>query len=76
MKKAFKNYGKPTPIKWRKLGDSLLVASMFGMTFASVSNHKYLALVIVCIGIIGKFLTNFFTEDKPESNEKKETIDQ
>lgn len=75
MKKfSVKNYGLPTPDKWRRLGDSLLVTGTFGMTFASISNHRYLAIGIIVITIAGKFLTNFFAKENDsgqKSNRKK-----
>ena len=75
MKKLIKNYYKPTPGKWRKLGDALLACALFVgagglMAFDQLkevySSHE-LKLIIgasIALGIIGKFLTNFFSETK------------
>lgn len=57
-----KNYYKPTPVKWRKLGDALLAVSAFLAGSQILANNKTLALVALGIGVIGKFLTNFFSE--------------
>jgi len=70
-----KNYYKPTPTKWRKIGDSLLaVAGLFGAggilafdQLKEVYTAQELKLIIgsaLLIGIVGKFLTNFFTDEK------------
>lgn len=60
---GMKHYSKPTPKKWRKLGDSLLAASVFATTFTMIMKYEYLSIGIVIVGVIGKFLTNFFSEE-------------
>lgn len=61
--KMLKNYYKPTPIKWRKLGDALLAVSTTITGYAMYENVKWVALTALITGVIGKFLTNFFTND-------------
>jgi hypothetical protein len=56
-------YSKPTPKKWRKLGDSLLAVSTTISTYAIVEDMKWLALSTVVLGAAGKFLSNFFSEE-------------
>jgi hypothetical protein len=56
-------YFSPTPAKWKKLGDALLGVSTTITTYAIVEDHKWVALVALGLGVVGKFLTNFFTED-------------
>lgn len=79
MNKLIKNYWKPTSIKMRKIGDSLLaVAALFGggglIAFDQLkevySEHELKILIgsAIVLGIIGKFLTNFFTESKIDKN--------
>jgi len=74
-----KNYYKPTPTKWRKIGDALLAsAALIGggglVAFDELkeifNSHelKIMIGVTLLIGIIGKFLTNFFKEDKDINN--------
>ena len=58
-----KSYYKPTPAKWRKLGDALLAAATTGATFAIANDHQWVGLTLMLVGSIGKFLTNFFTEE-------------
>ena len=70
-----KNYYKPTPAKWRKIGDSILATSVFitsgGLLAFDMLNQiftaKELKVIIGCafaLGVIGKFLTNFFKVDE------------
>ena len=68
------NYWKPTPKKWRKMGDALLaVASILSIgglwhfdnlkdVFTS-NELKVMIVLSIVLGVIGKFLTNFFVED-------------
>ena len=77
MKDMMKNYWKPTPKKWRRLGDALL-ASATVIAIGGVWQYDSLkdiftptalkALIITSIGlgVVGKFLTNFFKEDTSE----------
>jgi len=62
IKKATSSYAKPTPAKWRKLGDALLAVSTTITTYAIVEEMKWLALTAVLLGAVGKFMTNFFSE--------------
>jgi flagellar motor component MotA len=73
-----KNYYKPTPKKWRKLGDAILAVGVFvtagGLIeydrLAQIFDAKELKVIIgsafVC-GVIGKFLTNFFKDETIET---------
>jgi len=73
-KGMMKNYWKPTPKKWRKLGDSLLavatVLSIGGIwqfdnlkDIFTQTELKGLIISSISLGVVGKFLTNFFKED-------------
>ena len=57
-----KGYYKNTPIFWRKLGDGLLAVSATITSAAIAGGNDMLAYVALGIGVIGKFLTNFFAE--------------
>jgi len=77
------NYYKATPKKWRMIGDALLAVSLF-ITENSLSALQsgqadssevlWVARIAIGIGVLGKFLTNFFREEEnppvvnPESN--------
>ncbi len=67
MKKT-KRYYSPTPLKWRKLGDALLATSITVTTFAIAEDYKIIAIVACILGGLGKFLSNFFTDDVAEKD--------
>ena len=75
-----KHYWKPTPKKWRKLGDALLAAATIvavgGIwqydSLKEIFTTQELKIMIVSsivFGVIGKFLTNFFKSDDSEPQE-------
>ncbi len=70
-----KNYWEPTPLKFRRLGDALLAASMTTVTFAIANDYKAIAITACIIGTLGKFLSNFFTESPEEPTKKLLTED-
>lgn len=66
------NYFKATPKKWRIIGDSLLAVSVFitenslsalQSGQADASEVLWIARIAIGIGVLGKFLTNFFKEE-------------
>ncbi len=72
-------YWKPTPKRWRKIGDGLLAAASVlaigGIwQFESLKDIftptelKVLIIASIGLGVVGKFLTNFFKEDTPEND--------
>lgn len=63
MKEINNYYNKPTPKKWRKLGDALLAVSATITTYAIADDMKVLAITSVILGCVGKFLTNFFSDE-------------
>ena len=63
LKCGYSHYKKPTPTFWRKLGDGLLAMSTFVSVYAIAEEYKWIAFTAVLVGAIGKFLTNFFTEE-------------
>ena len=68
----FKNYFKPTPKRFRVLGDSLASASVFVSTYGVLNDMKQMAIVVLVSGWVGKFLTNFFSEDVTTTNNETE----
>jgi hypothetical protein len=71
------SYWKPTPKKWRKWGDSLLaVASVLAIgglwqfdnlkDIFSPTEIKIMIVTSIILGVVGKFLTNFFKEESSE----------
>ena len=74
MKNLMKNYWKPTPKKWRKIGDSILAVATFVTAGGLIEfdkleklySPKELKIVIgifFALGVTGKFLTNFFKDE-------------
>ena len=75
-----KNYYQPTPKKWRKLGDAILAVGVFvtsgGLlafdTLEKIFTAKELKVIIGCaliLGVAGKFITNFFKDEKEAKDE-------
>ena len=62
MKIGHKEYYKPTPEKWRKVGDAILAVGTTLTTYAVYMNYKELAFASAICTAVGKFLTNFFSE--------------
>lgn len=69
----FSNFYKPTPVKLRKLGDAILasagIISAGGLVGYDQLKEIYTAsqirewiTAIIIMGIVGKFLTNFFKD--------------
>jgi hypothetical protein len=70
-------YWKPTPKKWRKTGDALLAAASVlaigGLwqfdnlkDIFTPTEIKVMIVTSIVLGVVGKFLTNFFKEDTSE----------
>ncbi len=75
-----KHYWKPTPKKWRRLGDSLLaVATVIAIggiwqydslkEIFTPGELKVMIITSIVFGVVGKFLTNFFKSDESTSQE-------
>lgn len=59
----YKAYWRPTPKKLRLLGDSLLGVSLFITSSAIATGNDVVAYISLGIGVVGKFMTNFFKEE-------------
>ena len=75
MKNIFTNYYKPTPAKWRKIGDSILVIGTIISTTClveyekakelfGVEDLKWFLLVSILCTTFGKVITNFTKEEE------------
>jgi hypothetical protein len=67
MKKYLKGYYTPTPKNIRRFADALLAASTIIATYAISTDYKAIGITALIMGVVGKFLSNFFNEN----NEKK-----
>lgn len=62
------NYYSPTPKKWRKIGDAILLGTatmstlMMGAPFSEETKTITIWGLSV-VGVIGKLITNFFKDD-------------
>jgi hypothetical protein len=79
MKEMMKHYWMPTPKKCRRFGDGLFAGSTVlavgGLwqfdnlkEVFTATELKGLIITSIVLGVIGKFLTNFFKEDTAENN--------
>ena len=62
LKFGLEQYNKPTPKKLRRLGDGLLLASTLITNETMVDKPALASIALIC-GVIGKFLTNFFSAE-------------
>jgi hypothetical protein len=61
LKFGIAQYSRPTPKKLRRLGDGLLLCSTI-LTNETMIDKPAIASIALISGVIGKFLTNFFSE--------------
>ena len=64
LEEAKGKFNSPTPAKWKRLGNALLGVSTMVTGMAIVGDEKYIAEIALFTGVIGKFLTDFFTIEK------------
>ena len=63
MKFGWSHYFAPTPKRLRVLGDSLAAAGTFGATIVILNGHPIAGTIIMIVGVVGKFISNFFTDE-------------
>ena len=61
LKFGLSHYAKPTPRRLRRLGDVLLLASTIITNEVMIDKPAIASISLIC-GVLGKFLTNFFSE--------------
>ncbi len=54
---------KRTPRLFRRIGNALAAAALFGGAISAITEHEKLGLYIGIAGIIGKFLASCFSEE-------------
>lgn len=67
MKFGWKSYFAPTPKRIRVLGDSLAAAGTFGASIVILNGHPLAGTIVMVIAIVGKFISNFFTDGNIDS---------
>ena len=68
MKFGKRQYYKPTPYKLRRLGDALLGVSLISIPM-SLAGNEVAGYILLGFGIVGKFLTNYFSESNEQGNQ-------
>ena len=61
---GFKYYFKPTPKRIRIFGDSLAAAGTLGASIAVLNGHPVAGTIIMGAAVVGKFISNFFTDEE------------
>lgn len=61
-KRIKESYDKPTPIKWRRIGDSILIIGSGVSAISAYMDNKYITIAGIALTAIGKFLTNLKSE--------------
>lgn len=51
-------YNKPTPIKWRRIGDGILIVGSAISGISAYVDNKYIAVAGIGLTALGKLLTN------------------
>lgn len=67
MKFGWKHYFAPTPKRIRVLGDSLAAAGTFGAGIVVLNGHPVVGTIVMVVAIVGKFISNFFTDGNIDS---------
>jgi hypothetical protein len=62
--KILERYNSPTPPKWRKIGDLLLIVSTTITSYSVVHEIKEVAIIAAILGCIGKIITNFVSDEE------------
>jgi hypothetical protein len=57
-------YFAPTPKRIRIFGDSLVAAGTFGASITILNGFPLAGTVVMVGSILGKFISNFFTDDE------------
>ena len=54
---------KPTPKRLRIFGDSLAAAGTFGASIVILNGEPKVGTIIMVIAVLGKFISNFFSDE-------------
>lgn len=67
MKFGWKQYFQPTPKRIRIFGDSLAAAGTFGASIVILNGHPLIGTIIMGLAVVGKFISNFFSDENTPS---------
>lgn len=71
---GLKHYFSPTPKRLRVFGDSLAAAGTFGAGVAVLNGHPIAGTIIMIISVLGKFISNFFTDETTKSRTNRSKV--
>lgn len=79
MAAALKNFYLPTPKRIRIIGDSILgfTVALQPMTLGlplSATEHVWVSFAIAFAGLVGKFITNLFTDEEAQMTPREKDI--
>ncbi len=69
LKFGLKEYFKPTPKTLRIIGDACLTVALFLPSIGFISGLTWLPIVVLIFSIVGKLLTNMFSEKEKRGGE-------
>lgn len=69
MKFGWKRFFKPTPKRVKVLGNSMVASSLFVASLAMMGNFEKIAMGIAILGALGKFISNFFSDESEQSSD-------
>ena len=65
MKASFKNYGKPTPARWKRIGDAILIlGTTLSASFTGMEVDKGWIMAAILLTALGKMVPNLFSDDE------------
>lgn len=60
---SWSSYFSPTPKRIRVIGDSMVAAATTGASLAVLNGYSVAGTIILVVGVAGKFISNFFTDE-------------
>jgi hypothetical protein len=70
-KLSFKGIFEPTPSLFKRIGLALIAAATFGAGLTFVNDDMVFSVVVFALGLIGKFITEFFSEALVEQKDEE-----
>jgi hypothetical protein len=61
-KMSFKGIFEPTPNLFKRIGLALVAAATFGAGLTFVNDDMVYGIIVLVLGLLGKFITEFFSE--------------
>lgn len=71
MKWSIKGYSFPTPIKIRKVADSILAACGTSAIVSAAANYAKIGVSIAVIGFLAKYVSDYYKEENTNADAPK-----